>query len=393
MMMALEGIKVIDVARYPMTIYCSMILGDLGADVIWVQEPPGVSGSSTRQTPEEEDKAAAFNALGRNKRSIVLNLKLPEAREVFYRMAGRADVVLEGYRPGVAKRLGVDYETIQRINPRIVYCSVSGYGQSGPYRDLPGHDGNYISTAGVLGIIGDKDGRPVMPSNLLADFASGGLVSAIGVLAALQARERTGLGQHIDLSMADGVAFLLASAFSQHFNQGVTPERGRGTTNGETPYYGLYETGDGQYITIAAMEPKFFQNLCHLLDRPDFISRQQDREAWPEMRALLERTFKSKSRDEWFDILSKAEVPVGKVNSLSEAAEDPQLRHREMFIEMEDRRWGKVKQVGVPFKLSRTPGAVRRLGPRRGEHTLEILGELGYQPKEIQDLRVRGAIP
>jgi crotonobetainyl-CoA:carnitine CoA-transferase CaiB-like acyl-CoA transferase len=384
---ALEGIKVLDTGRTPMTVYCSMLMGDFGADVIWVQDPEGRRGDS-----EDAVRNAAFDATHRNKRSITLNLKTKEAQEVFHKLARDADVVLEGFRPGVMKRLGADYETLKKINPRIIYCSISGFGQTGPYRDLPGHDSNYSSIAGAMGLVGEKGRKPVPSHNFLADIASGGLISCIGVLAALMAREKTGEGQYVDLSMTDGVAFMMASVYSEYFNRGTVPERESVVSNGGMPYYTAYKTADDKYITIAAIEPKFYENLCRVLDREDLIASGRERENWPALKSWLEETFLTKTRDEWFDIFSKVDMPVGKVYSVNEAVNDPQLLAREMFMELEHPQAGKVRQIGFPLKLSGTPASVRRFAPVQGEHTEEILPDLGYDPDAIARLRQAGAI-
>jgi len=387
MPLALDGLKVIDLGRSPMTIYCSMILGDLGADVIWIQDTTRPNGSD-----EDLAKRAAFDARLRNKRSLALDLKQDSAQEVMRRLIRRTDVMLEGFRPGVTQRLGVDYETLKPLNPRLVYCSVSGFGQTGPYRDYPGHDNSYSSISGAMSLIGEADRKPVPAYNLLADNASGGLLSCISVLTALLWRETSGQGQYIDLSMTDGVASLMGHVYSEYFRTGQAPHRGEAPSSGGLPQYSIYETADGKFISIAALEQKFLENLCHLLGRPDFIGNLREQVKRDEMRAFLQETFLQKSRDEWFDILAAAEVPAGKVNSPDEATEDPHLLARDVFIELADEKVGPVRQIGMPFKMSETPGEVRRLGPRKGAHTAEILRSLDYEESEIEAMKQSGAI-
>ena len=238
MAMALDGIKVLDLSRLAPGPYCSMLLADFGADVTLVEAVPGVSaklGSGPSADPEAAKRAAAYNALGRGKRSIALNLKNEAAREVFYELVRGADVVLEGFRPGVVNRLGVDYETISKINPRIVYCSLSGFGQTGPYSNLVGHDINYISIGGALGVIGRPGAAPAIPVNLLADFAGGGLMAAFAICTALLAREHTGRGQAVDIAMSDGVLSLMTQAMTGFFSTGPAPPTRRGLPHRRPP--------------------------------------------------------------------------------------------------------------------------------------------------------------
>src|SRR3990170_5987445 len=274
-MMALEGIRVLDLTRLAPGPYCTMLLGDLGADVIVVEEPPGVG---RRFDAGMSERATAFNALGRNKRSIGLNLKDERAREVFYRLAEKADVVLEGFRPGVVKRLGVDYETVSARNPRIVYCSLSGYGQTGPYAGLVGHDINYIGLGGALGAIGWPGTPPAIPLNVIADFAGGGLYAAFAILAAVIARQTTGRGQWVDMAMSDGVTSLLTFIAQQHFGAGHVVKPGVDLLNGGSPAYCVYETADGKWLSIGCLEPWFWSELCQALSCEEYTSHQMDRE-------------------------------------------------------------------------------------------------------------------
>ncbi|KPK21644.1 MAG: hypothetical protein AMJ76_02115 [Dehalococcoidia bacterium SM23_28_1] len=396
-MLALEGIRVLDLSRLAPGPYCSMLLADLGADVLLVEEPAGtggLAGRAGRRLLERDvsERAMAFNALSRNKRSIALNLKNEAARQVFYRLTERADAVLEGFRPGVVKRLGVDYETLGRINPRIVYCSLSGYGQSGPYADLVGHDINYISIGGALGMIGWPDTPPAIPMNIIADFAGGGLYAAFAILAAIIARERTGAGQYIDMAMTDGVLSLLALVASQYFGSGVAPRPGQSFLNGGVPFYCVYETRDGRWLSIGCLEPAFWEALCRAVGREDFIPYQMNADKYPEMFDYFRQEFKTRTRDEWFEYLRQFDICVGPVYSLEEVFNDPQVRAREMVVELEHPAVGKVQQVGVGAKLSQTPGSVRSLAPSRGQHTEELLLELGYSQQQIEELRAEGAV-
>jgi crotonobetainyl-CoA:carnitine CoA-transferase CaiB-like acyl-CoA transferase len=401
MTMALEGIRVLDLSRLAPGPFCSMLLGDLGADVLLVEAPPEQLPGRGEAVPGQQRAAGAgqvvsrgqaFNALGRNKRSIVINLREDEGKQIFYRLAKNADVVLEGFRPGVVKRLGVDYETISVINPRVVYCSLSGYGQTGPYSGLVGHDINYISVGGALGMIGWPDTPPAIPMNLLADFAGGGMHAAFAILAALIGRDRTGKGQYVDIAMSDGVLYLLASAISGFLASGNVPTRGATLLNGAAPYYTVYECADGGWISIGSLEPHFWANLCRTLGREDLIPHQNNRDKRSEIADFFRETFRSRPRDEWFEVLKGTDICAAPVLGLDEALNDPQNLAREMVVEVEHATLGKVRQVGIGPKLSETPGRVRSTSPTPGQHTDEVLKAAGYGEEEIETLRSRGVV-
>lgn len=398
MSMALEGIKIIDLTRLAPGPYCTMTLADLGADVIKVEEPGPPTGRRAEQAgqapeiPRTQERDSPYNALNRNKRSIGLNLKHQDARKIFYKLVGTADVVVEEFRPGVTKRLGIDYDTLSKINPRIIYCAITGYGQDGPYQNLVGHDINYISTAGALGVIGEKGCKPTIPLNLLADFAGGGMHGAIGVLAALMARERTGKGQFVDIAMTDGVVSLLSSALSNYFLTGEMPERGATSLGGGAPQYNTYQCQDGKYLSLGSLEPWFFANLCRAVGREDLISYPWDESKRQEIFGHLTKVFKTKPRDEWVEILRQTDTCVAPVYLFDEVDKDPHLIHRKMIVDVEHPEKGKIRQTGISVKLSDTPGQIRRLAPRSCQHTDEVLRELGYPVEEIERLRKEGAI-
>jgi len=357
----------------------------MGADVIVVEEPPGVGRRYDGGAQSEH--ARAYNALGRNKRSIALNLKEPRAQEAFLRLAEGADVVVEGFRPGVVKRLGVDYETVSARNPRVVYCSLSGYGQTGPYASLVGHDINYISLGGALGAIGWPGTPPAIPLNIIADFAGGGLYAAFAILAAIIARQKTGRGQWVDMAMSDGVASLMTFIAQMYFGNNHVARPGVELLNGGAPFYYAYECKDGKYLSIGCLEPWFWSELCRALDCQQFIPEQMNRERYPEMFDYLGRRFKERTRDEWFQELRQRDICVAPVLALDEVYRDPHILARGMLAELPHPEFGTVRQTGVGPKLSDTPGAVRSLAPKRGEHTDALLREVGYSDAEIAELR------
>ena len=393
---ALQGIKVVDLSRMAPGPFCTMVLGDLGADVIRVEEPGG--GRMARERADEVDESearrrAAFNALNRNKRSIALNLKDDAARRVLRELVADADVFVEGFRPGVVSRLGCDYETLSELNPRLVYCSLSGYGQDGPYSGLVGHDINYISVGGALGVIGPSGGAPVIPYNIIADFAGGGLHAATAILAAIIARGHTGRGQYVDVAMSDGVAYMMASMLSGYFSDGVVPSPGMMSLNGAAPYYNVYECRDGRYLSVGCIEPWFWAALCRALGREDLIPIQFDTDRAEYIKGELRDIFLTKAREDWWRTLSAIDnIAVAKVSGLDEAASDPQNLHRGMVIEAGDIDGRPVKQVGIGPKLSDTPGSVRSMGATVGQHTDEALSELGYSQERIAQLRKSGAV-
>ena len=397
MTLALEGVRVLELARVAPHFFCTMMLSDMGAEVLKIETP--LTAESTREGGDEPlagqwaARKENYAYLNRNKRSIAIDLKAPEGKEVLYQLARETDVVVDGFRPGVVKRLGVDYETLSRINPRIIFCSITGYGQDGPYRLLPGHDINYISLAGALGLIGDKGGRPVPPLNLIADYAGGSLHSIIGILMALVARERTGRGQYIDISMADAVVSLISTEIGSYFNTGDPPRRGEGFLSGSTPCYAVYATKDEKWISLGCLEPHFWINLCRALGREDYIPHQWDEgQKKDEIASFLKQTFLTRNRDEWFELFKDKDIAIGKVYDLDELESDPQVQHRRLVVEVEDARGKKWKQVGLPIKMSDTPGRIKGLAPALGEHTGEVLRELGYTSEAIARLLQDGTV-
>lgn len=388
-MQALEGIRIIDMARLGPGPHCSQILADMGADVIRVEAPDPKTGPRAGRMIKLPGDAA----IRRNSRSISINLKTDEGKQVFFELAATADVITEGFRPGVVKRLGVDYEAVKAVRPEIVYASLSGYGQEGPYSAYVGHDINYQGITGMLDMTGERDGPPMIPGNTIADNAGGGMNAAISILAALLSRERSGAGQYIDMAMVDGLVTMMFFPIEEHLTEGTVPHRGGTITTGLYPWYSIYETKDGKFVSVGAIEPWFYENLCRLLERDDLIPHQYGDEAkQQETFAAFREAFLTKTRDEWVGLLMPAETCVGPVLAIDEVVKDPHLRHREMIVDVQEESGNTRTQVGVMAKLSETPGAIRTPGPEAGQDTPDILTELGYDASEIEALRRSEAI-
>jgi alpha-methylacyl-CoA racemase len=399
----LEGVKVIECNRVPPASLTTVLLADMGADVIRVVEPSRASGHARDDSvgDGEQRRRRAGYWVDRNKRSLSLDLKKPEAQAVLRKLATEADVLVEGFRPGVMKRLGVDYDTVSALNPRLVYCSLSGFGQDGPYRDFPAHDINYLSLAGVLNQLGQPGEPPTIPLNLVADYGGASMHGALGVMFALFARERTGKGQLVDVAYLDATISLLSAVppFMAFFSGGPEPRRGVGTYDGSRPFYTTYACADDRLLSVGCTEPHLWHNFCDAVDRPDLKGAQRlpdEAVHGPRPEQVLAKDevavlMRTKTRDEWFDLLTMADVCVGKVYEPHEVFDDPQVRHRDMAVQL-DVGGATVLNPGVAIKLSETPGGVRFPTPPPGAHTDEILASLGYTPDDIAELRVAGAV-
>jgi crotonobetainyl-CoA:carnitine CoA-transferase CaiB-like acyl-CoA transferase len=371
--------RMLDLSRQLPGPFCSTLLADLGMDVLALTAPNDPFGTG-------------IPFLQRNKRSMTLNLKAPAGLDVFRRLAADADVVLEGFRPGVATRLGIDFETLRRTNPRLVYCAISGYGQDGPYRDRVGHDVNYLAQAGVLEYVGETDRPPVIPGVQIADIGAGSLMAAVGILAALVARETTGRGQLVDVAMLDGAAAWNVYHTLMRQLSGVRPLRGGEQLTGHWPCYAVYETKDARHLTIGAYEEHFWARLCRHFGRDEFTALQwaegPDREA---MFAFFRNAFRQKTLAEWTTELGPLEICFAPVATIDEAFDDPQLRHRGMVHEM-DTPMGPLRFFGPPLKLSATPATVRTPPPTLGAHTDATLASLGFDAAAIAKLRADGVV-
>jgi crotonobetainyl-CoA:carnitine CoA-transferase CaiB-like acyl-CoA transferase len=370
--------RMLDVSRQLPGPFCSTVLADLGMDVLVVTAPRDPFG-------------IGIPFLARNKRHMTLDLKQPAGRDIFLRLVDDSDVLLEGFRPGVMQRLGLDYETLRARNPRLVYCAISGYGQDGPYRDKVGHDVNYLGYAGVLEYGGAPDGPPMIPPVQVADVGAGSLMAAVGILSALTARDETGRGQLVDIAMLDGAAAWNVCHQTIHWYSGQLPQRGKEQLTGHWPCYHVYETRDGRHVTVGAYEPHFWATLCRKLGREDFIADQWSPARRDEMFAFFRAAFRERTMAEWLDELGELDICFGPVRNLEEAYDDPQLQHRGMVVEL-DTPGGRQRYIGSPIKLSETPPASRPPLTTFGQHTEDVLRGLGYGPGDIAALREQGTI-
>jgi crotonobetainyl-CoA:carnitine CoA-transferase CaiB-like acyl-CoA transferase len=391
----LRHLRVLDLSQVMAGPFCGMMLGDMGADVIKV-EPPG-SGDQTRRAMGFKLKGSdslGFINMNRNKRSMALNLKAAAGREVFYQLVKTADVVLENYRPGVAARLGIDYPTLKAINPAIIYASISGFGQTGPWSQRPGFDLIAQAMSGIMSITGDPDGPPAKSGVPVADIGAA-LFALYGILSAYIGRLETGEGQHIDASLFEaGIAFAIWD-ISEFWGTGRVPQK-LGTANRMSAPYQAVRASDG-YFVMGANNDKLWRSLCELIDRSDLLrdsrfatiaDRLANRIALIEE---LEKNFTTRPAEYWVDQLLAAGIPAGPLYNYAQALDNEHARHRNVVMEIDHPVEGKVRSIGFPVKLSGTPQQLRMPPPLLGAHTEEILAELGVGPKALEKLRAEGA--
>jgi crotonobetainyl-CoA:carnitine CoA-transferase CaiB-like acyl-CoA transferase len=383
----LRGVRVLDLSRLLPGPFCTLLLADLGADVVKIEEPG--SGDYLRGLPPlVGDSGAQFQALNRDKRSLALDLKRPAGRDALVRLATQADVLVESFRPGVLERLGLGYAELCARHPGLVMLSISGYGRNGPSRERAGHDLDYLAAAGVLGLC-RRPGEPPAPLPLqLADLGGGGLHGALGVCAALYARRETGAGRHLDLSMTEGALALILPQLATVFAGGEEPRRGAGLLGGGHAGYHVYETQDGGYLAVGALEPKFWAALASALGRPvDPAALAGSPAAQAALHAELAALFRQHPRAEWEARLAAHDVCVEPVRSLAEVPAHPQHVARRVFFTLDDHRGGALRHARTPFGLAdgHTPA------PRLGEHTDAVLREAGFTSEEIAALRAAGA--
>lgn len=385
-MQALEGIKIIDFSKWLPGQYCGMVLGDFGADVIKVED---VKGDVTRGfTPAKEPGMSYWHLmLNRNKRGITVNLKTPAGREVLLRLLKEADVFLEGFRPGYLKMLGLDYESVSKINPRLIYCSITGFGPEGKYKHMPSHDLNVI---GLAGVAAPEDGTDIsVPSVQVA--ALGGSLNAIsGILMALYARERTGKGQLVNVDLYSSAINAEITAISSVIGCRETgmPSFGRTASH----YYSVYKTKDGRYLSIGTIEPKFWQKMCRLIDLPELESRQFDFAYSAEIKEKLAAAFAGKTQAEWLELIGKDEFCVTPIRTLQEALDSSLTTEQSQMLVTKKEDFGDYTYVKSAAKLSDTPGTIRKRAPYLGEHTQEVLESAGYTKEEIAAMHEKGEI-
>ncbi len=372
-MLPLEGVVVLDLTRLLPGPYCSMILADLGARVIKVEPPP--PGDYMREfEPKLKRESAFFYAVNRNKESISLDLKDPKDRETFLRLASRVQVVMEGFRPGVMDRLGLGYQELRERNPALVYCAITGFGQNGPYRDRPGHDINYIAMGGVLDQIGARGGPPVVPTIQIADLSSA-FWAAIGILAGVIKARATGEGTFVDVSMMDTVLSWLPIHFVQYAATGHAPTRGDFLLGGGFPCYRVYETLDGQYVTLGALEEKFWRVFCEAVGREDLLPHQFSQD--PQVIAQVEDLFRSRTLEEWLELTcSTRDLLLFPVQTLPQVMEDPQVKAREMLWRVAHPQEGELVMVAPPFKMSGVEFGCRKLPPALDEDRERVIKDL-----------------
>ncbi len=370
---ALSGVTVLDLSRLLPGPFCSMILADHGARVIAIEDKKQYA----------KDGLFVPNVC-RNKEHMTLDLKSEAGQEIFTRLLADADVILEGFRPGVVKRLGVDYETVRKINPAIIYCSVTGYGQTGPFSEKAGHDVNYLGYAGILSLLGEVDRPPAIPGVQIADIAGGGMNATIGILLALFAREKNGRGQHIDISMTDSMVSLFPVALLWQQLMGSFPERGNAMLSHRYACYNTYETADGRHMAVGAVESQFWRTLCEHMGLEKYTDKQYDDGKKEEIIVAFRKAFRQKTMAAWEAEFSRMDVCVSGINTLDEVLEAPLFKEREMVVELTGAAGKPEKTLGVPVKLSETPGAVRNASISFGAHTETILEELGYNAEQIQ---------
>ena len=378
----LAGIRILDMTRLLPGPVATLHLADLGAEVIKIEDPQVGDYARTLGTDQGED-SAYFRMINRNKQGLLLDLKKPEGVEVFLRLARNADAIVESFRPGVVDKLGIGYAAVAAINPRIAYCSISGYGQNGPYRDLAGHDINYLGYAGVLDQIGVEGGQPAIPNFQIADLLGGGLTAVMGILATVLEAQRSGVGRYIDVSMTDSVLAHTYFAMLRLNDAGRSAARGTDLLTGGLPCYTTYRCADGKYMAVGALEGKFWQLCCTTLERPQWTARQWDASLRGDMASL----FSTRPRDAWSDLFAVVDCCVTPVLSPEEALENEQIMARNMVV-----RDTELNHFAPPLKLSDYPFAIQRQAPKAGEDNEAILFAAGYDSASIAALQASGVL-
>lgn len=389
-MQALEGIKVLDLSRLLPGSFTSLLLADYGAEVVMVEDPAGEGGRHIG--PLIEGLSYRHLMLNRNKKSITLNLRTERGQELLPELTKNADVLIENFRPGYMDRLGLGYQRLQEINQNLIFCSLTGYGQTGPDRDRPGHDINYISKTGVLGLSAINEGKISLPGVQIADIGGGSMMAVMGILLALAARVNTGKGQYIDVAMADGITSWLPLAAFEYLAGERAPGPGEHIYAGSLACYNTYQTKDGRHLALGALEPKFWDAFCRWIGCEEFISIQRDPSQQNRIKATLQEKFGERTLVQWMQDISDRDICLTPVNTISEALSDPRTAAREMMFEVDHPVSGRIKQLGFPVKMSMTPAKYRRGAPLLGEHNQEIFALIGLQPADLETLRQEGVI-
>jgi len=386
----LEGTKILDLTRLLPGGYCTQLLADMGAEVLKVEDLQQGDYIRTMGPLLKGGESAYFCALNRNKKSICINLKETDGQEILKQLVEKFDILVESFRPGVMDKLGLGYENLSKKNPGLIYCSITGYGQDGPYRQKPGHDINYISIAGALGLTGKNCEGPFMPAVQVADIGGGGLMAAIGILAAIIKRQKSGQGQYIDVGMLDGVVSWLTLYFSHFFAGGGKPERGKMPLNGGEACYNVYMTKEGRYISLGAIETKFWEEFCRLSGRVDLRARQHS-ETKEDFEAIQE-LFSTMTRDEIIKVFGQSDTCIEPVLELDEVIEHPQVVHRRLFKEMKLSDGQSFKTVASPLKFPVEEEYADEAPPKLGFHTAEMLKSLGFNELKIEELVEHGIV-
>ncbi|MBE0479720.1 MAG: CoA transferase [Dehalococcoidia bacterium] len=389
----LDGIKVLDLSRHSPGRYTSMVLADFGADVVTVETPRN-AGSPSLSFMFTNDTWFRYVGMNCNKKSIAVNLKHARGREILYRLVDRTDILIEAFRPGAAGRMGMDYETLNQRNSRLIYCSITGYGQDSPYVNRASHDINVVALTGILGATGYRNGPPVHVISPQISDLSANCQALSSILAALYARERTGKGQYIEVAIADGMFFFNWVMNTRYLVNGEIATRSVLPTGSDQAWLNVYQAGDGKYLALSCLEPPLWANLCRLMGREEFISQHfAPVEKQAEMYEDLGKIFLTRGRDEWLKLFDEADVAGAPVYSVDEALADAHVRHRDLVVEVDHPSLKKVRLLRSPFRLSDTPVTARARPPLYGEHTEEVLSALaGATESEIEQLRKEGVI-
>lgn len=398
--MPLKGIKILDLSRNGPGPFCSMILGDYGADIIKINEPvkkalqqnAEVSEKSRPASFQNDDQLAIYNTFERNKRSITLNLKTKEGVEIFKKLAQKADVILTEFKVGTVEKLGIGYEEIVKINPKIIYCSISGYGQYGPYSKKAGHDVTYVAAAGILDQLRGRDDEPSVPLNLLADYSGGGMHAALGILLALIGRDHTGKGTYIDSSMTDGVLLTISGYLSLLWGKGFYADAVHPLLSGKAPFYNVYKTSDNKYVAVGTNEEWSWNNLCTALGCPELIPEQWNTAQWYEMRQKLGDIFSSDTQEHWCEKFDAIRTCFSRVNTPNDLIHNPHFTERGSIIQKKYPGHEPIPQVGITLQFSDYKGEIKTPPPVTGTHTDDVLRQIGYSELEIAKLRNNNVI-